>query len=160
MIWASLKGDIAHLVHVRTADAILHRPSHRWPEFQRETPGHGARKFFLPAPFPASCEAARGQHIFRNDHSLSEEVIRELNVERKIENGSRRVRRRCSSCATSGSPLSTAIKLALTDLVAGVDRRILRQSQVDQQALDGPTTGRIVAEPVVGRGTTRRNRPA
>ena len=34
-----LQGGVSHLADLRTADAILHRPSDRWAEFQR---GHAA----------------------------------------------------------------------------------------------------------------------
>ena len=38
------KGDVAHLVHIRPADAVLHRPAHRRTELQRNDAAHGAGK--------------------------------------------------------------------------------------------------------------------
>ena len=54
-----LESNLAHLIYVRTADAILHRPSDRWPKFEREKPAKWRSEIRRPETFPASGEGAR-----------------------------------------------------------------------------------------------------
>src|SRR5262249_42704127 len=78
------KGNVAHLIHVGTADAVLHWPSNRRPEFQRNCTGHCSWEVFLEHPFELLLNTLPGIDILRNNDKLIEELIRQLNAERKI----------------------------------------------------------------------------
>ena len=125
------ESDIAHLVHVRTADAILHRPAHRRPELQRNGSGHRAREIVPQHALELHAQPLAGGDVLGDDHELAEEIVGELDAERQIEPD--------RAAPDIGAP-ALDIRVGAKDgiepgraIAAGVDRRILRQSQIDQK---------------------------
>ena len=71
------------------------------------------------------------RHVFRHDHGLTEEIVRQLNIERQIEPD--------GALADIGTP-ARHVRVILKDVIAAlrhcfgrVDRGILRQGQIDQE---------------------------
>ena len=125
------KSDIAHFVHVRTAEAILHRPTDRRAEFQRNGTRHRTRELFLEHAFQLRAKSLAGGDVLCNDDELAEEIVGQFDAERQIESD--------GAAPDIGAP-SFDVGIALEDRVelgggiaAGVDRSALRQPQIDQQ---------------------------
>ena len=80
-----LERDLAHLVHVRAADAILHRPADRRPELERRDPRDRARKVLGQHLLQLGLQPLARVDILGDDHRLGEELVRQLDVQRQVE---------------------------------------------------------------------------
>ena len=80
-----LESDGPHLVRVRPADAILQRPPDRWSEFQRINPSDNARELVRESLFQLRLHPFALLQSLGDDYGLGKEVVRELDVEGKIE---------------------------------------------------------------------------
>src|SRR5262249_16121448 len=125
------KGDVAHLVHVRTADAILHRPSHWRPELQWNGTADRAGEILLEHTFELPAEPLAGRDILRNDDELTEEIVGKFDIERQIKSD--------RAASDIGAPFLD-IRILAEDLIelgrviaAGVDRRVLRKPEIDEK---------------------------
>jgi hypothetical protein len=125
------KGDVAQFGHVRSADPVLHRPSHRRPELQRHDAAHGAGEIVLQHALELGAQPLAGDDVLGHDHELAEEVVGQLDAERQIEPD--------RAAPDIGAP-AFDIRVGAKDgielgraIAAGKDRRILRQSQIDQK---------------------------
>ena len=88
---------VPHLVHVRAADAILHRPADRRPELERGDPADHAREVLGQQLLELGLQPLARVHVLGDDHDLGEEVVRAAGRRAAGRSGSRRGRRRCSS---------------------------------------------------------------
>ena len=125
------KGDITHLVYVRAADAILHRPSHRGAQLERDGAGHRVRKILCQRALELAAQALAGRDVLCDDDELTEEVVRQLDIERQIEPDGAAPDIRAPSLDI-GILLEDAVELRRR-IAARIDRSILRQPQIDQQ---------------------------
>ena len=130
---------LAHLVHVRAADAILHRPADRRPELERGDPRDRGREILGQHLLELGLQPLARVDVLGDDHRLGEEVVRQLDVERQVEAD--------RAPADIGAPAldvvdrfaSIASSCSAVGL-AGVDRGVVRQRQIDHQL--GPVGGR------------------
>src|SRR5262249_8467705 len=79
------KGDFAHRIRIRAADAVLHRPADRWPELQRNDARDGAREVLLEDALELRAQALARVNVLGDDDQLTEEGIGQLDAERQIE---------------------------------------------------------------------------
>ena len=126
-----LQGNVAHLRDIRAADAILHRPSDRRAKLQRGDAADQAGELVGQNLFELLPQTLARGDVLGDDHSLAEEAVRKLDVQRQIEAD--------RAAADIGAPAHN-IGVVLEDIVetarhglAGENRRVLRQGEIDQQ---------------------------
>ena len=66
-----LESDLAHLIYVRSADAILHGPSDRRPKFKRVDPRNCAWKLLSQDLFQLQAKALACRNVLCNDDRLA-----------------------------------------------------------------------------------------
>src|SRR5262249_44086583 len=126
-----LEGNLPHLIEVGTSDTILYWPSDGRSELERIDPCHDFRKILRQNLLELGVQTFPRLDIFSHDHCLGEEIVRQLHVERQIETN--------SPLADIGAP-PVDIRIILQECVeplrqalAGMDRRILPQGQIDKK---------------------------
>ena len=130
-IWASFSGDLAHLGDVGPADAILHGQPTGGPSSSGETRETDAWEFLGQDLFQLHVQALARRDVLCDDHRLAEEVVRQLHVERQVE-----ADRAAPDIGAPARDIRIVLQRgveALRDGLAGIDRRVLRQAEVDQQ---------------------------
>src|SRR3954453_18352235 len=80
-----LEGDLAHLSGVRPAHAVLKRPADRRSQFKGVDPTDDARELGRKRLLQPGLDAFPLFQALRHNHSLGEEVVRELQVKRQVE---------------------------------------------------------------------------
>jgi hypothetical protein len=124
-------GNLPHLRHIAAAHAILHGPSDRRTELQRGDAADEARELIGQDFFKLDPEPFARRDILRDDHRLGEKIVRQLDIERQIEAD--------GAAPDIGAPARN-IRIILEDIVeaaghrfGGIDRRVLRQAEVNEQ---------------------------
>ena len=128
---SQLHRNIPHLVQIRAAHAILHRPPDRWTEAQRRHPGHRARKLLRERCLQLRVKPFPRGHILCDDDGLRKEVVLQLNIEWQIE-----ADRAPPDIGTPSFDIGIAFEQVVKScrhLFTGVDRGILRQPEIDQK---------------------------
>ena len=128
---SDIERDRAHLVGLRSAHAVLQRPSDRRAEFERIDPPDNARKLGRQRLLQLGLHTLALLQSLGDDHGLGEKVVGELDVEGQIEAD--------GALPDIGGPV-VHVLIALQELVQPgrgvlgcVDRRVLRQLQIDEQ---------------------------
>ena len=155
---AELERDRAHLGDVRPADPILHRPADRRPELERRNADDRARQLLGQRLLELQVQPVARRHVLGDHDGLREKVVGELDVERQVETD--------RAASDIGAPardvrivLEHGVELGRRCL-AGVDRGVLRQGQIDDELRAVGSRERTAAAHRAGRAARRRNRRA
>ena len=109
----------------------LYGPAHGWPKAERIDACHRTRDILGQLPFQAHLQAPTRRHILGDHHSLSERVIRRLNVKRQIKSN--------RTATDIGAPMryvgiiGQQIIQLLGGIVCSVDGCILAELQVHHE---------------------------
>ena len=135
---ATLKAMVADLIGLGPTHAVLQRPAHRRAELQRIDAADDVGEVARQRLFQLGLHALALLQSLCDDHGLGEEVVGQLHVERQVE-AHRASPDIGAPVVDVGVALQQRIE-ASRNVAGGVDRRVLRQLQVDQQF--GPVGGR------------------
>src|SRR5262249_28189759 len=104
-----------------------------WPgaTLERDGAGHRAREILRQRALEPAAQALAGRDVLCDDDELTEEVVRQLDIERQIKPDGAASDIRAPSLDI-GILLEDAVELR-RHIVARIDRSILRQPQIDQQ---------------------------
>ena len=126
-----LHGDGADLADVRAGDAVLQRPADGRSEFQGVDPPDQVRELVGQHRFQLHLKPFPGGHVLCDDHGLAEEIVRKLDIQRKIE-ADRAAPDIGAPSLDIGIVLQGGVEPA-DEFLAREDRSVLRHCQVDQK---------------------------
>ena len=116
---------------VRPAHPILHRPADRRPKLERRHARDRARQLLGQRLLQLGVQPVARRDVLGDHHSLREEVVGELDVEGQVE-ADRAAPDIGAPARDVGIVLQHGVELG-GGVLAGEDRGVLRQRQVDDQ---------------------------